>query len=171
MKKNIIFGITLMVLSLQQLAAQDGAQVSPSISKRFEEAFEGARNVHWNSLPKKVTQAQFYYNGGSWLAYFDEGGNIITSGRRIKSVDELPLKVQEGFDRARKRVEKKGGNAQLVLIYEMLNEGTTNYFVTLKNQTALSTFSISQDGIPVLKLQKQNAIINETPKDAIAKKN
>src|SRR5687768_721715 len=94
MKKNMIFGIALLLISLQQLSAQNTAQVSPSVARRFDESFAGASNIHWVSLPKKVTQAQFFYNGASWVAYFDYEANLITSGRRIKSESDLPLKVQ-----------------------------------------------------------------------------
>lgn len=96
MKKNIILVVAWMVLCLQQLNAQDSTQVSAPVAKRFQETFAGAKNVHWMSLPKNVTQVQFYYHGAGWLAYFDGKANLITSGRRIKTLETLPLKVHEG---------------------------------------------------------------------------
>ena len=171
MKKNIILGITLMLLSLQQLTAQENAPVNASVSNSFEKAFEGAKNVHWTSLPKNVSQAQFAYKGSSWLAYFDATGNIITSGRKIKDVNELPLKVQDGFEQARRRAEKKGGSAEIIVMYEMLKDGLTHYLVSMQNESTISTFSIGQDGTAALKLKKPRSMVSEQPKEVIAKKN
>ena len=171
MKKNIILGITLMLLSLQQLAAQQNAPLNASVSKSFEKSFEGAKNVYWTKLAKNITQAQFAYNGSSWLAYFDATGNIITSGRRIKNADELPLKVQDGLEQARRRVAKKGGSPEIFLMYEMLQDGLTHYLVSLQNETTISTFSISQDGTASLKGKRPGTMATEQPKNVIAKKN
>src|SRR5688572_1137486 len=120
MKKNIFIAIAFVVLFLQQLAAQDSAQVSASVSRGFETSFQGAQHVRWNSLPRKITGVQFHYRGGSWVAYFDPYGKLITSGRRIKSVNDVPLKVQAGFVRAKTRMEKKTGTMEIAIIYEML---------------------------------------------------
>lgn len=171
MKKNIILEVTFMLLSLQQLTAQNNVQVSESVSTRFEEAFADAKNVNWTSLPKKISQAQFYYNGASWLAYFDEKGTLITSGRRIKNENELPLKVQTGLNRAKARIEKKGSFAQVILIYEMLQGDLTRYFVSIQNESTVSSFFIGQDGSAALQIEKPRKHTPVAPKDVIAKKN
>jgi hypothetical protein len=171
MKKNIILGVAFMIMSLHQLAAQDSAQVSPSVSKRFEATFEGAKNVQWEFLPKKVTQARFVYQGSGWLAYFDQEGKLLTSGRRIKSTDDLPLNVQSGLRRAKSRFEKKSGAAQLGLIYEMVQNDITRYYITMESSAIRALFSVNTDGTAMM--ESKSAITKEpaTPKDAIAKKN
>jgi hypothetical protein len=145
--------------------------MNASVSKSFEKSFEGAKNVYWTSLAKNITQAQFSYKGSSWLAYFDATGNIITSGRRIKDVDELPLKVQDGLEQARRRMEKKGGSPEIFLVYEMIKDGLTHYLVSLQNESTLFTFSISQDGAASLKGKRPRTMATEQPKNVIAKKN
>lgn len=171
MKKNIILGITFILLSLQQVAAQNNVQVSERVSARFDESFADAKNVRWKSLPKQISQAQFYYNGASWLAYFDEKGTIITSGRRIKDEHELPLQVQTGLNRAKNRIEKKGSSAEVVLMYEMVQDDATRYFVSMQNENTISSFFISQNGNATLQAEKARAHTPIAPKDVIAKKN
>jgi hypothetical protein len=173
MKKNIIFGIALMLVSLHNLNAQDSAQINPSVAERFEASFAGARNVFWTSLPKKITQAQFFYNGGSWVAYFDNEGHILTCGRKIKAAEELPLKVQDGLRRAKARMEKKGGSTcQVISIYEMIKEENTKYFVSLLNDSHVNTFSFSNDGSSALELTKPRKVEPQVAKkEVIAKKN
>lgn len=171
MKKNIVLVVAFMFVCLHQLSAQDSVQVNPSAIRRFNEAFVGARNIHWISLPKKVVQAQFTYDGTFWLAYFDNAGNIITCGRKIKSVSDLPLRVQDGLKRARARLEKRGGRAEVIIIYEMMKEEATRYFVSFQNDSHLATFSISSDGISALEMKQPRRFEPQVSKDAIARKN
>lgn len=170
MKKNIILGVAFMIMSLHQLVAQDSAQVSPSVSKRFEETFKGAKNVQWEFLPKKVSQARFVYQGSGWLAYFDHGGKLLTSGRRIKSAGELPLKVQSGLGTAKARFEKKSGACQVGIIYEMIQNDITKYYITVENAAIRALFSVNTDGS--VTTESKTPITKEpaTPKDAIARK-
>ena len=173
MKKLIVFGVALLLMSLHQLHAQDSVQVSPSIAKTLAQSFAGAKNISWVSLPKKVTQAQFFYQGASWLAYFDEAGNVITCGRRIKAISDLPLKVQEGFRRAKTRLEKREGASQVILIYEMMKEESTKYFISLQSDSNIATFSFSSDGYAALENKKPRTAMPDTatPKDVLARKN
>jgi len=173
MKKLIVFGIAFMLISLQQSHAQDSVQVNPLVAKTFGQSFAGAKNVYWVSLPKKVTQAQFNYQGASWLAYFDEAGNVITCGRRIKTISDLPLKVQDGFRRAKTRLEKREGASQVILIYEMMKDESTKYFISLQTDSNIATFSFSSDGYASLENRKPRTVMPDAaaPKDVIARKN
>lgn len=169
MKKNIILAAFMLTLNI--LNAQDNAKVRASVSEQFKNLFANAKNVQWTNLGKEITQAQFSYNGGSWVAYFDQAGDLITSGRRIKKVEDLPLKVQSGFQRAKGQMEKKGQTSELVIIYEMINGDETSYFVTMRNDGSISTYSIALNGDTSLKLKRPRAHEPVAPVDAIAKKN
>ena len=171
MKKKIIIGVAFMLMSLQQLAAQDSIQVRTSVSRNFEESFEGAKYIQWKSLPKKVTQAQFHYQGRSWIAYYDTNGNLITSGRLIKTIDDLPLQVQTGLRRAKARVEKKSGAFQVSVIFEMLQNETTKYYITMQNGDSFATISVHTNGIAVLESKNARTPEPRTSKDVIARKN
>lgn len=171
MKKSIILGIACMIMSLQQLVAQDALQANTAVSRSFEENFKGAKNVTWVSLRKNISQAQFSYNGASWVAFFDYEGKMITSGRRIKSVDHLPIKVKAGFDRAKARMEKRSGAFEIALIYEMLEEGVTKYFFSLQNSSTIATVSVNTAGIAFRESKKVRTVDLITPTDAIATKN
>lgn len=171
MKKNIIIGVACVIMSLQQLAAQDSLPVNGSVARRFEESFTGARNVQWTSLPKKVSQAQFYYQGGSWIAFFDHAGQLITSGRKIKSTQDLPLKVQAGLNRAKSRMERKAESFQVAIIYEMIKDEVTKYYITMQNPTTTALVSINSEGGSMLESKKVFKPELKTPKDVIAKTN
>ena len=171
MKKNSIFGVAFMIMSLHQLAAQDSAQVSPSVSKQFEETFPGSKNMHWTFLPKEISEVKFLYDGKSWLAYFDADGNIITSGRRIKAVADLPLRVQSGFERAKSRFEKKSGPSQVGTIYEMVKNDITKYYITLQSAATRALLSVSTDGLAIFESKTPVTKDPVAPKkDAIARK-
>jgi hypothetical protein len=171
MKKSIIMGMACMIMSLQPLAAQDSLQSNAAVSRSFQENFEGAKNVVWVSLPKSISQAQFYYEGSSWIAFFDYQGKVITSGRRIKSVDHLPLKVKAGLSRTRTRMEKKSGPIEIAHIYEMLEEGATKYFFTLQNSGTVAVISVNSAGTAFTESMKARNLELVTPNDAIARKN
>ena len=171
MKKNIILGVAFMIMSLHQLAAQDSTQVAPTVSQRFEESFKGASNVHWTSLAKNVSQAQFVYQGGSWLAYFDKDGNLLTSGRKISSIEQLPLSVQSGFRRAKARMERKTGSFRIALIYEMVKDDVTKYYISMQNDAIRTLLSVRTDGATAIETKKFITREPTAPKDVIAKKN
>jgi hypothetical protein len=171
MKTNTLMGVAFMLISLHSLSAQDSIRVKASVAKQFEEVFRGAKDAHWVSLPKKISQVQFHHQRNSWLAYFDDDGKLLASGRRIKSVNDLPLQVQEGFRKAKARMERKVGNAAVTMIYEMRIDSGTKYYFSLQNHKSLATFSITSDGIATL--EKKRIITTETkfPKNVIAKEN
>ena len=172
MKKNSILGVAFMIMSLHQLAAQDAAQVSPSVSKQFEETFPGAKNMQWTFLPKKLSEVKFLYEGKGWLAYFDADGNIISSGRRIKVVGDLPLRVKAGFERAKERFEKKSGPSQVGTIYEMVKDDITKYYITLQSSAMHALLSVSADGLAIFESKTPVTKDPVVPKkDAIARKN
>ena len=171
MKKNIILSAAFMLVSLHQLTAQDDGHVNPSVSKSFEQSFTGARNVTWTQLPSKIAQAKFIYGGGSWLAYFDHEGKMITSGRKIKNVNDLPLEVQSGLYKMKSRLEKKSGSLLIAYVYEMMKDGHTKYFIVTENNSTTATFSVNPEGFSVLENKKPRSIEAQVPRDVIAKKN
>ena len=170
MKKNIFFGVAFIMIALN-LAAQDQANVSAAVSKAFTETFPRGERIVWTPLKKGVTQAQFVNGGCPWIAYFDEHADIISSGRRIKSIDLLPLKIQSGLLSQKSKLEKKFGELTIFSVYELLTADATNYFATLQNTVAQFVVSVSTGGYStVMSEQRLNTKAVVAPKDAIAKK-
>ncbi len=170
MKKHIIIGVVLMITSLNNLVAQDSNKVSASVLKRFDESFQGASNVHWVSLAKKVSQVRFRYLGNSCIAYFDQEGSLITNGRRIKSIHDLPLTVQAGLLNQKTRMERKFGAFTISIIYEMVKDDLTKYIISMENNKAAVTLSVNTLGFALVEKKTiRNIEPKAPPKDVIAR--
>jgi hypothetical protein len=170
MKSNILYGVAFMLMSLNNLLAQDSIQVSAAVSSSFASSFNGASKVKWQKLSKGISQVQFGYMGNSWIAYFEQNGNLLTSGRRIKSFVNLPLKVQTGLEKKKAHVEKKFGPFTVASMYEMVRGELTSYIITMTNDRALITCSVNSSGLAIVERKLRRTIDPQGPKDVIAKK-
>src|SRR5262245_39015492 len=135
MKKNIILSAALSLICLCSLSAQENqesATVNASVTRSFEKKFAGATNIKWSNHDKGVSLARFQMGEEVWLAYFSREGTLITSGRKIKSPDALPIKVKESLDKVETRYESKFGSLDHGGIYEMVSDNGTEYYVPLE---------------------------------------
>lgn len=173
MKNNIIIGAVLIVISLTNLKAQDNIQASASVLSSFQNSFQGASNVRWSSLPKKITKATFSHLGDSYLAFFSEEGKLIATSRKVRSVDDLPLVIQTGFNQKKASLENKAGTFTIAHVYEMLKDGITKYYITMHNPQSIVFLSVDSYGMAVVtKKTKRTPEIQSLPKkNVIAKKN
>lgn len=170
MKKNITIAALLFVLSVFSLVAQDNKSVSPTVVGNFEKAFAGASRVRFEPF-KNVYRVKFFYNGNSWLAYYQKDGLLISKGRLIKSLDNLPIMVQSGILSAKSKTESKFGVAVIANIYEMMDGTFTEYYLTLENNSVNAVYSISPHGTVTMKSKQKKEAVLPSPVDAIAKKN
>jgi len=170
MKKNIILSAALFILCLSNLSAQD-ATVNARVTKSFEEKFIGASNIKWSTHEKGVALAKFRMGDETWLAYFNSEGSLITSGRKIKSADALPLKVKASLEAVETRYESKFGPLDQGGIYEMTGEYSTEYFVPLQNGQLAMMVSFTDDGGYAIRKKDKIASPIGADKSVIAKKN
>jgi hypothetical protein len=172
MKKNILLALALSVICLHNLIAQTATNLRASVARSFKSDFSGATNVKVQSVPQRITLIQFNLNEGSWLAYYDEDGNLITSGRKIKTGERLPLIVQESLDGIRAKYEKKFGVLAVGSPYEMTKGNTTEYYVPMQNAQIDMLVSIDGHGESLVHNKHINKPTTpETDKSVIAKKN
>ena len=171
MKKNIVIGAVLFMLSVYNLPAQENISVRPAVSERLEKSFPGATNVKWLALKKDVSQATFHHMGRFSIAYFDRDGNIISSGRKINAIIDLPILVQTGLQDAKSRSEKKFGAVTVGHIYEMVGDEGTQYYVPLENAKVRLMLAISSSGNPVIKSKKFKDEQPRPAKNVLARKN
>jgi hypothetical protein len=169
MKNNIIIGAALFIISLSNSVAQNDPAANASASQGFEKTFKGALNVKWTACEKKISLVQFKFMDKAWLAYFDHTGKLLTSGRRV-SIPELPVIVQTGMYSTKERFEKKNGALTLGLIYEMVTDGVTEYYVPLKNTKIFLMIAVRTDGAVVIKSRKKSSEQSKSPQDIIARK-
>lgn len=168
MKKNIIIGAVLFIISLSNSAAQEST-ANASVSQSFEKSFKGAINPKWTECAKNTSLVQFRYMDKPWLAYFDHSGKLITSGRKV-TIHELPLLVQNGMFSQKERTEKKYGAITLGAIYEMVTDGVTEYYAPFGNTKIHLMVAVRTDGSVVIKSRKKVSEDPKSPKDVIARK-
>ena len=106
MKKNMIIGAVLFIISLTSSVAQNGVTVNASVAASFANNFAGASEPRWTAYEKNISLAKFKFMDRAWLAYFNSEGHIITSGRKV-SLQELPSRVNEQMLSSKQNHEKK----------------------------------------------------------------
>ncbi len=172
MKKQIIVGAVFMAISLTTLHAQDGVAISARVSQKFNELYPEATHASWSVLPNQAASVTFRRGSTGCLAIFDRSGNVVASGRRLRSVNELPLLAQTGLQAQQKQAERKLGVLTLALIYEMLKGGGTTYYVTMENAVASIVISLSPGGNGRIESKKiKRSLPQVAPENPIAKNN
>ncbi|MGC1243018.1 MAG: hypothetical protein WA874_15620 [Chryseosolibacter sp.] len=170
MKKHIILAAAFITIAMN-LFAQNGSNINASVYGKFSESFPGAQHVTWTTLTDQISKAQFAYQGQPWIAFFDYKGTMLTSGRRIK-VEALPLQVDSGLQKQKRRMEKKYGDLAIALIYEMVYDNGTRYYSTLENSITKITLSVCTNGQCIIEKKELKRNVETLPpsrKEVIAK--
>ena len=169
MKKNMIIGVVLFIISLTSSVAQESTSVNASVAQSFEKNFSGASQLKWTAYPKSISLAKFRHNDRVCLAYFDRHGNIISSGRKV-SVQELPALVNEGLLTSKETSEKKYGALVIGAIYEMVTDNKKEYFVPFANDKIQLMIAVARDGS--FEVRRKTRITTEPrPTNVIASSN
>jgi len=168
MKKNIIIAAVLFVICFRSANAQEGVTTTASVARNFEKEFSGASNVQWTKKDK-IFVATFKYEGGMWIGYFNESGEKLASGRKIKSLDQLPLQVQKSLDLIKEGQERKFGTIETSYAMEIVADGNTKYYVPMANASiSLMVEADNSGGATIRKSTKHAA--GKPSKNLIAKK-
>jgi len=159
--KTLILSAAFALVCFCSLHAQDIVQVSTPVAQALERNFAGASQIRWEKTGP-LYLAKFRYNSGSWLAYFDDQGTLAASGRKIASIDQLPMAVQRGFTQLQRKQERKYGAFEVGAPYELVIEnGTTQYFLPIENSSIAMMTTSDASGNTVIR--------TKTKKDAPAK--
>jgi len=162
--KTLILIAAFAVVSFCALHAQDIVQVSTPVAQALQRNFTGASQIRWEKTGP-LFLAKFQYNNGYWLAYFTDQGDLAASGRKIASIDQLPVAVQRGFTQLQRKQERKHGSFQIGSPYELvLENGGTQYFLPIENSriTIMATSDASGNTAIRTKTMK-NATANPAP--------
>jgi hypothetical protein len=170
MKKNIIISAVITASSMFGAIAQDAKPINQKVLQSIETAFSGATNLRMEPF-KDVVRCKFQHDGNVWLAFYKRDGEVISRGRLIRSISQLPILVQSGVLNAKGDVEKKFGSSIIVSMYEMMEGNFTDYYVTLDNQKIHAVYSVSPQGSVVLKSREKKHLPDALSQDMIAKKN
>lgn len=170
MKQNIIIAALLFVIGLNNANAQDSLKTISSIAKKFQLEFPDASKVEWTNA-SEIFVAKFLYQNNLWLAYFNVRGEKLAVGRKIRNFYQLPIQVQHGVIQAKTKQQRKFGSIEFAYGLEMIENGTTKYFVPMENEKIaliLSSDIVGNTSI-VRKIIKNPT--DPSAKDLVAKNN
>jgi hypothetical protein len=170
MKKNTIIASAILVIGLCSAKAQESIQISESISERFGHEYSGASNVEWSKANEAVV-AQFRYLDNFWVAYYKADGEKFASGRKIATLDQLPLSVQQGILNARINQERKFGPMNTSYAMEMIEDGTTKYYLPMANVKVSLILTVDNSGNTIVTRKEAKQPTVKPDKDLLAKKN
>lgn len=163
--------IGLIVLCLSHAGyAQESDFPSKKAKETISNTFIDATNVSWKKH-NKIYYATFTNSGQSWIAFVQNDGTLVASGRRI-AFTNLPLVVQENVKPIVKNFEKKFGTLQHGCIYEMVNSGLTEYYIPFENDNhTLALLATGMGTVTVVAKKLKNKLNLTEPKtNVMAKK-
>jgi len=168
MKKNIIIASALLVICLCNVKAQEIIQVSESLTKSFEREYSGASNVEWSKANQALV-AQFRYLDNFWVAYYKEDGEKFACGRKIGTLDQLPLSVQQGIQGIRINQERKFGPMNTSYAMEMIEGGATRYYLPMANQKVSLIVTVDNSGNTIVTRKEAKQPTVRPDKELLAK--
>ena len=172
--KNPILLLAAIAVTALNLFAQNDKAINARVSEQFKEAFPGARSVAWTSMDNKISKVHFVHDGHIRLAFFDSKGTLISSGRKLKSMESLPMQICASLEQKKARLEKKHGPLVLAYTYEMITDGITKYYSTLGNAQLVAVLSVAPNGYCTVERKDRRPeiqTIHQATPDIIAKKN
>lgn len=170
MKKNLIFAAALMVVCLSNATAQERVAITESVSKNFEREYPGASQVEW-AKTDQASVAQFRFQENFWVAYYNNDGEKFASGRKISEFDQLPLEVQQNILEVRANQEKKFGVMHTSYAIEMIEQGTTKYYLPMENNRISLLITSDNSGSTIVAKKQLKRLSAEAKADLLAKKN
>lgn len=168
MNQNIIATAVFFVICLSNASAQDSLQVNASIVKKFESEFSDTSEVEWTKIEEGFA-AKFLYRDNLWLAYFDDQGEILASGRKIKSFHQLPLQVQEGVLRERRKHQRKFGTLESGYALEMIDHDMTRYFIPMENEKVALIVALNPIGTTSITRKTLKSTMSKPARELIVK--
>lgn len=125
MKKILIVAMILLT-GLSTTFANLRETVNEKISKAFTKDFAGAEEVKWENK-ENFAKATFKINNQVMFAFYSQEGDLLGVTRNIVS-SQLPINLL---------ADLKGnyGKYWITDLFEMSNNRSTNYYVTLENST------------------------------------
>jgi hypothetical protein len=169
--KTLIFAAAFAFVSFGTLHAQDIVQVSTPVAQALQRNFAGASQVRWEKTGP-LYLAQFQYNSGFWLAYFNDQGELTASGRKIGSVSQLPMAVQRGFTQLQRKQESKYGSFEVGAPYELVMEnGGTQYFLPIENSSIAIMATSDASGNTIIRTKSMKTAPAKPAADMLASSN
>jgi len=148
MKKYLIQTLIAVFIASAGFANAD-VSVSQHVKRSFEREFQGAQGVNWERLgSNSIYHASFILNSERLNAYFSAEGELIATGRYIKS-EGLPLLVS-------KSIATNYPNQNIEEVIEYVTGNETSYIVKVAGARSIKYVRAYIDGnLTVLKKEKK----------------
>lgn len=170
MKNKIITAAVIYMICLSNLQAQNAPAVTTSVAKQFDTRFSGASNVQWTKAGQ-MFMAKFQYQENTWVAYFNADGEIHASGRKINSLDQLPIQVKQGISRVKNSQESKFGSIETSYAVELIEQGITKYYIPMANSNVSFMVGVDNGGNTTIYDKQRKGTPARPEKDLIARRN
>ncbi|HEY8398300.1 MAG TPA: hypothetical protein VIK80_10185 [Flavihumibacter sp.] len=127
--KKYIATLAFVTLSFTATFANNIANKSRNVDERVEKSFKkefaSAEIESWSRTANDLYKVQFTLNGQVMFAYLDDSGKLVGVYRNILST-QLPISLMT-------ELKEQYNDYWITTLFEVANEGTTQYFVTLEN--------------------------------------
>lgn len=124
--KKFLLAAMILLTGLSTTFANLRESVNEKISNAFSKDFKGAQNVQWE-VKEKFAKATFKLNSQVMFAFYSQDGDLLGVTRNILS-SQLPLTLLTEL--------KHSYNKYWISdLFEMGNDNTTTYYVTLESST------------------------------------
>jgi len=134
MKKIII----ILAITISSLAAFAGEEnVNTKVLNAFSREFAGAKDVKWTAN-ETYYKASFVFNGQYLYAFYQLDGELMAMTRNISSLD-LPMNLQTSL-------KKNYAGYWITDLFEISNNGGTNYYITMENAGSKIVLKSSSTG-------------------------
>ncbi|HSB91814.1 MAG TPA: hypothetical protein VLC28_01795 [Flavitalea sp.] len=149
--KRIITLAVLLTFGVATTHAAEGDRVTSALQASLQKSFAGAKILKWSELgSSNLLFASVLYNNERMNAYFDADGNLIASGRFIKT-ESLPLIVS-------KSLNEKYSSASIIDVVEYIEKEGTSYLVTIQDDSKEMVIHAFTDGSSyIFKKSKKNS--------------
>src|SRR5436190_17075532 len=125
MKTTMIMAAVLVTLC-SSLHAQKSVNVTPSVTRSFNKEFKSTSNARWEKISDEVYFVMFDDEKANSIAYFDKSGELLIKGQTV-SFDQTPAPVQQGIEDLIKLYEQKNGGMNVILAYQLIENGAAKY--------------------------------------------
>jgi hypothetical protein len=114
--------------------------LSKKIVTAFNAAFSGAKYISAEPVEnqKELVKITFEHEDEIMFAFYNQGGELIALSRKIK-LPQLPI-------RARLTLEKKTRSRYLTGLFEISQNGETNYYATIKDDEWSMIYVVDESG-------------------------
>ena len=134
----------LMILCISAYA-QRNVKPNASVTRSFGREFKATTHERWEKISPDLFLVMFDDDKPNSIAYFNKDGELLLKGQAV-SINKTPDVVQRAIKEAIKPLEEKKGTMNIILAYQILENGVTKYYANCGNDKFLMSVISSKKG-------------------------